>query len=166
MRPSTESIRSRYSRLHVTARHRLTATFLCALLLSAASSLGGNAPAGPSPEAFFGFRMGADDHLADWDGMVRYFTELDRVSDRMAVETVGQTTGKRPYLLATISSPETIASLAQAASYLPAPGQPRHAELIAALRRLFDANAEQGSIEMRYTCRMHAAPMAEPPSAL
>jgi len=58
--------------------------------------------------------MGADDHLVDWDGMVRYFTELDRVSDRMTVETIGQTTGKRPYLVAAISSPDTIASLAQA----------------------------------------------------
>ena len=55
---------------------------------------------------------------------------------------------------------EMIAALAQSASYLPAPGQPRHAELIAALRRLFDENADQGSIEMRYTCRIHAAPLA------
>ena len=46
--------------------------------------------------------------------MVRYFTELDRVSDRMTVETVGRTTGGRPYLLAAISSPDTVASLAQA----------------------------------------------------
>jgi len=113
---STESIRSRYSRRHVIARHRLAATFLCVFALSAAVSPAKAVRAeasGPTPEAFFGFRMGADDHLADWDGMVRYFTELDRVSDRMTVEPVGQTTGKRPYLLATISSPETIASLAQ-----------------------------------------------------
>src|SRR4029453_18948547 len=58
--------------------------------------------------------MGADDHLVDWDGMVRYFAELDRLSDRMMVETVGQTTGGRPYLLAAISSPDTIASLSHA----------------------------------------------------
>ncbi len=100
----------------MTARHHLAATFLCALVLSSAASLGGNAPAGPTPEAFFGFRMGADDHLVDWDGMVRYFTELDRVSERMSVETIGQTTGRRPYLLATISSPDTIASLSLARS--------------------------------------------------
>ncbi len=98
----------------MTARHRFAASLICALLFSAASSLGGSTPAGPTPEAFFGFRMGADDHLADWDGMVRYFTELDRVSDRMTVETVGRTTGGRPYLLAAISSPDTVASLAQA----------------------------------------------------
>lgn len=56
---------------------------------------------------------------------------------------------------------EAISALAQSASYLPAAGQPGHAELMAALRRLFDACAEHGSIEMRYTCRVHAAPLAQ-----
>jgi SAM-dependent methyltransferase len=54
----------------------------------------------------------------------------------------------------------TLAALAGSASYLPAPGQPRHAGLMAALRALFDAEATDGSIEMRYTCRVHAAPLA------
>jgi SAM-dependent methyltransferase len=53
----------------------------------------------------------------------------------------------------------TLAALSGSASYLPAPGQPRHAELMAALRALFDANAMGGRIEMRYTCRVHAAPL-------
>ncbi len=53
-----------------------------------------------------------------------------------------------------------LAALAGSASYLPAPGQPRHAALLAALRALFDANAAAGTIEMRYTCRVHAAPLA------
>ena len=52
-----------------------------------------------------------------------------------------------------------LASLAGSASYLPAPGQPRHAELKAALRALFESHAEGGTIEMRYTCRVHAAPL-------
>jgi SAM-dependent methyltransferase len=53
-----------------------------------------------------------------------------------------------------------LAALAGSASYLPAPGAPRHTELIAALRALFDANARAGVIEMRYTCRVHAVPLA------
>jgi SAM-dependent methyltransferase len=52
-----------------------------------------------------------------------------------------------------------LAALAGSASYLPAPGQPRHAELMAALRALFDSHAEGGTIDMRYTCRVHAAPL-------
>jgi hypothetical protein len=31
---------------------------------------------------------------------------------------------------------------------------------MAALRALFDANAAGGRIEMRYTCRVHAAPLS------
>jgi SAM-dependent methyltransferase len=53
-----------------------------------------------------------------------------------------------------------LAALAGSASYLPAPGQARHAELMAALRALFDANAAGGRVEMRYTCRVHAAPLS------
>jgi SAM-dependent methyltransferase len=53
----------------------------------------------------------------------------------------------------------TLAALAGSASYLPAPGQPRHAELMAALRALFDAEARAGTIDMRYVCRVHAAPL-------
>jgi len=53
-------------------------------------------------------------------------------------------------------------ALAGSASYLPAPGQPRHAELMFELERLFAAHAHQGAIEMRYTCRVHAAPLARP----
>jgi SAM-dependent methyltransferase len=53
-----------------------------------------------------------------------------------------------------------LAALAGSASYLPAPGQARHAELMAALRALFDANAAGDRVEMRYTCRAHAAPLS------
>ena len=53
-------------------------------------------------------------------------------------------------------------ALAGSASYLPAPGQPRHAELMSELESLFAAHEQQGAIEMRYTCRVHAAPLARP----
>src|SRR4029453_2926073 len=56
-----------------------------------------------------------------------------------------------------------LVALANSASYLPAAGQAGHAELMAALLRLFDAHSVDGSIEMRYTCRVHAAPMAAAP---
>ena len=56
---------------------------------------------------------------------------------------------------------QAVFALAGSASYLPAPGQPRHAEMMSELDRLFAANAQQGAVEMRYTCRVHAAPLAE-----
>ena len=52
-----------------------------------------------------------------------------------------------------------LAALAGSASYLPAPGQPRHEDFSRALHALFDAQARQGAVEMKYTCRVHAAPL-------
>lgn len=54
----------------------------------------------------------------------------------------------------------TMAAQAGSASYLPAAGQPRHDDFVAALRALFDAEAVDGSVELRYRCRIHAAPLA------
>lgn len=51
-------------------------------------------------------------------------------------------------------------ALARSASYLPAAGKPRHEELMAALGHLFDHCADSGTVDMRYTCRVHAAPLA------
>lgn len=53
----------------------------------------------------------------------------------------------------------TMAAQAASASYLPAPGRPRHDEFFAALRALFDAQAVDGTVELRYRCRIHAAPL-------
>jgi len=53
----------------------------------------------------------------------------------------------------------TLSAMAGSASYLPAPGQPRHDAFVAALRALFDREASAGTIEMRYRCRIHAAPL-------
>jgi hypothetical protein len=36
----------------------------------------------PSPEAFLGFRVGADRKLADYEQIVRYFEALDQASER------------------------------------------------------------------------------------
>jgi hypothetical protein len=65
----------------------------------------------PSPEQFFGFRIGTDRRLANWNRMVEYFQTVDRLSDRVIVEDLGPTTDGRPYLLATVASPSVIADL-------------------------------------------------------
>jgi len=65
----------------------------------------------PSPEEFFGFRMGTDQRLAHWDDMVSYYETIAKSSDRMLVEELGKTTMGEPYLLLTISTPETIRDL-------------------------------------------------------
>jgi hypothetical protein len=55
--------------------------------------------------------MGAEGELAGWDRMVDYFELIGEGSDRVLVENLGPTTNGNPYLLLTISAPETIADL-------------------------------------------------------
>src|SRR6267142_23221 len=64
-----------------------------------------------SPQDFLGFRVGDDYKLADWQQITTYFTELDKASDRVRVDVVGQTTLKKPFLRVTITSPENQAKL-------------------------------------------------------
>jgi hypothetical protein len=66
----------------------------------------------PSPEQFFGFPMGAEKKLAAWDKIVEYFQLVDRLSDRIVVQELGKTTMGKPYLMAIVSAPDTIANLA------------------------------------------------------
>jgi len=55
---------------------------------------------------------------------------------------------------------ETMAALAESASYLPAPGSEMHAPMLAALRLLFDASSRDGMISLRYRLRVHYARLA------
>jgi hypothetical protein len=71
----------------------------------------GRAAEVPSPEAHLGYRPGADFRLADWATITAYFHKVDQASDRVAVRTLGTSTEGRPYLVATVSEPETIADL-------------------------------------------------------
>ena len=64
----------------------------------------------PSPEDFFGHRMGADKKLARWDKIVEYFWELDK-SPSVKVIELGQSTEGNPFLLAIISSSENIKNI-------------------------------------------------------
>ena len=63
----------------------------------------------PNPDDVFGFELGSDYHLGDYDSVVQYFQALAQASDRIEVERIGTTTLGRPMLLAFISSPENLA---------------------------------------------------------
>jgi hypothetical protein len=62
----------------------------------------------PSPETFFGHRMGADRQLAGWDRLVQYYDTLGALSDRIVVEHVGGSTLGNPFLVLYASSPENL----------------------------------------------------------
>ncbi|MEJ2217317.1 MAG: M14 family metallopeptidase [Gemmatimonadota bacterium] len=58
----------------------------------------------PTPESYLGFKVGADRHLADWNQVLGYLTELAQASPRVKMDTLGQTTLGRPFVMLTISS--------------------------------------------------------------
>ena len=69
----------------------------------------GQAEEVPEPASVLGFRPGEDFRLAPWADVAAYFRAVGDASDRVAIETLGESTGGRPFLAAVISRPETIA---------------------------------------------------------
>jgi len=65
----------------------------------------------PSPRSVLGFNPGDDRTIADWKQITDYFARLDRASDRVQVQTIGQSTLGRTMIAAFISAPENIRSL-------------------------------------------------------
>jgi hypothetical protein len=65
----------------------------------------------PAPEAFFGFRMGADGRLADWPSITRYFETVAAASPRVELVDIGPTTEGRRIVGAIISSIDNIRNL-------------------------------------------------------
>lgn len=81
------------------------------LALIAAAPLAASAADIATPEEHLGFQVGADFKLARWDAIMEYFRHIGENSDRVLVETKGTTTEGNEYIMATVSSPETLASL-------------------------------------------------------
>lgn len=68
-------------------------------------------PTIPSPKSILGFTPGDDRTIAGWSQITGYFERLDRASDRVLVQTLGQSTLKRPVIVAFISARENILAL-------------------------------------------------------
>src|SRR5512138_1893180 len=62
----------------------------------------------PSPKSVLGFEPGDDRTIADWSQITNYFSLLDKSSDRVLVKLLGQSTLKRPLIVAFISARENI----------------------------------------------------------
>lgn len=65
----------------------------------------------PTPKSVLGFTPGDDRTIAGWSQITDYFERLDRASDRVLVQTLGQSTLKRPLIVAIISARENILAL-------------------------------------------------------
>lgn len=95
----------------MTPRH--SRRFASALLVTvlAVAHVGAQQAALPSPEKFFGFQMGADRKLANWDKLHEYYQLLAKNSNKLRLVELGKTSEGRPYVALFISSPANLAKL-------------------------------------------------------
>jgi hypothetical protein len=63
----------------------------------------------PTPEQYFGFRIGTDGELARYPKILEYFALLAKQTDRVKSEVLGKSTMGNDYALLRISSPENLA---------------------------------------------------------
>ena len=87
-----------------------------ALVSSALSGATGRAQAArpsdlPSPEQFFGYQMGADRKLANWDKLLEYYQTLAKSAKNMQLVELGKSSEGRPYIALFITSPANLAKL-------------------------------------------------------
>ena len=87
---------------------RLLKLFLFFLLFFIAPLLNAQVP---SPEEVFGFKVGADYKLADYDQMLDYYDKLANASDRVRMIDIGESVMGRPIKLMFISTEENLEQL-------------------------------------------------------
>ena len=115
----------------------------------------------PTPESHFGHAMGADRKLLDWAKVVSYFESLDKNSDRIRVDQLGRSTEGRPFISATIASPETLRKLDRYKEIQKRLADPRLTtdEQAAAL-------VAEGKTVVLITCSIHATEVASTATAI
>ena len=92
----------------------------------------------PSPQQYFGFEMGSDRQLANWDELSSYYEELAENSQRVIVDTLGTTTTGQPFVMLTITSPENHARLSELRDIQMKLADPRMISSESELDQLFD----------------------------
>ncbi len=115
----------------------------------------------PSPREHLGFDIGEDRRLANWTQIVEYFRRLDEASDRLSVVELGRSTEGRPFIMAIISAPPTLAHLE---SYR------QIQKRLADPRGLSEAEAramiERGKVVVLITCNIHSTEVASAQTAV
>ncbi len=131
-------------------RHRVS--IFLGLIGLAAGTVGAQVQ---SPEDFLGFKVGSDRRLADMHQIIAYFRLLDRSSDRLKVEEVGQTTMGNPFIVAFITSEDNHRALAKYRSIQQRLADPRILTEQDAERMI-----EEGRAVVMINCSIHATEIA------
>ena len=115
----------------------------------------------PSPESHFGFQMGADRKLVEWESVVGYFQRLGRASNQVLVQELGKSTEGRPFILVTVASPETIGKLDHYQSV-----QARLADPRGTTSEQAEALIEEGKTVVLITCSIHSTEVGSTHTAI
>src|SRR5215510_1229686 len=106
----------------------------------------------PSPKSVLGFTPGDDRTIAGWSQITDYFERLDRASDRVLVQTLGQSTLKRPLIVAFISARENILALSKYKEIQQQLADPR--KITITLQR--DRLLANGKVVVTISCSIHS----------
>lgn len=120
-----------------------------ALILAAAPAV---AQQVPTPRQHFGFEMGEDRKLADWNQLTSYYEKIAQTSQRVSVDTLGLTEKGRPFIMLTVTSEANQARLGELHEIQLKLADPRRIGGEAELQRLLD----QGKTVVLITHGIHA----------
>jgi glutamine amidotransferase-like uncharacterized protein len=95
---------------NISTLYKLTATIFSGLLLLLVLSVSAYSQV-PKPAEVYGFEVGADYKLADYDMMLSYYDKLDAASERVKKIQIGTTSMGRPMILLFISSEQNMQQL-------------------------------------------------------
>ncbi|MCA1849669.1 MAG: M14 family metallopeptidase, partial [Acidobacteria bacterium] len=109
-------------------------------------------PAIPSPRSVLGFTPGDDRTVADWRQIRDYFTRLDRASGRVLLMGLGETTLRRPLIVAFISAAENIRDLEKYKEIQRRLADPRTVRGEAERDRL----VREGKVVVAVSCSIHS----------
>jgi hypothetical protein len=115
----------------------------------------------PTPRDHFGFDIGEDRSLANWDQLTNYYQDLASSSPRVSYESLGETVSGNPFVMLTITSPENHARLDQLREIQMKLADPRTISGEAELERLLD----MGKAVVMITHGIHATEVGGSQSA-
>jgi hypothetical protein len=125
---------------------------LVVILVALSTSALAQPAAIPTPKSVLGFTPGDDRTIADWSQITSYFEKLDRASDRVLVQNLGQSTLKRPVIVTFISARENILALAKYKDIQQQLADPRKISGSMPRERLF----ADGKVVVAISCSIHS----------
>ena len=115
----------------------------------------------PTPRDHFGFDIGEDRSLANWDQLTNYYQDLASASPRVSYESLGETVSGNPFVMLTITSPENHARIDELREIQMKLADPRTISGEAELERLLD----MGKAVVMITHGIHATEVGGSQSA-